>query len=82
MLFNNLSKKTQKGLFQWIKDNNLEDKLYLDIASYEEWAWIWFCLRESEDRPEWFPKGKWSVLQHIEDKKNEEARNFQKKQGE
>ena len=24
----------------------------------EPWAWVWFQLRESEDRPEWFPHGK------------------------
>jgi hypothetical protein len=30
------------------------------------WVWITFQLRVAEDRPEWFPKGKFATIQVIE----------------
>jgi hypothetical protein len=43
-------------------------------SSPEKWAWLWMQLREAEDKPEWFPKGKWATLQIIEQILVEEAR--------
>jgi len=37
----------------------------LDVSAPENWAWIFFELRQATDRPEWFPHGKWATIQHI-----------------
>lgn len=70
-----LSSETQEGLRLWAKWQHDDDMLFDDMASIPEiWAWIWFQLRAAEDRPEWFPRGKWAVLQLIETYLDEEAR--------
>ncbi len=69
-----LSQEAQDGLRLWaaqVHDNQL---LFDDIGSLpEHWAWVWFQLRVSKDKPEWFPKGKWATIQTIEAVLNEEA---------
>lgn len=70
-----LSMQAQAGL-RCFCDCVFGDELMADsIASLpENWAWLWMRLREAEDKPEWFPKGKWATLQVIEQILVEEAR--------
>jgi len=37
------------------------------VETPERMAWVFLVLRKLEDRPEWFPRGKWATIQHIED---------------
>lgn len=69
-----LSTQAQEGLRRFCAAVH-DDELMLDaIASLpEQWAWIWFQLREAEDRLEWFPKGKWATIQVIEETLRKEA---------
>ena len=39
-------------------------------------AWLVLLLKECEDRPEWFPKGKWATIQHIEGQINEAVKAY------
>jgi len=59
------------GLSVWCEalDGGLDDRLR--DCTPENWAWIWFQLRRAADRLEWFPRGKWATLQHIERLLNE-----------
>ena len=61
------SEADQLGLRNWA-EQQYGDRLALDgINSIPAaWAWLWFVLREAEDRAEWFPYGKSRVLQVIE----------------
>ena len=38
----------------------------LDNSTLENWAWIYFQLKEMPDMPDYFPRGKWATIQHIE----------------
>lgn len=40
----------------------------------ERMAWAVLILRELEDRPAWFPKGKWATIQAIEAQLVEQAK--------
>ena len=62
-----LSEADQMGLRNW-SEQQYGDRMALDgIHSIPAaWAWLWFVLREVEDRPEWFPHGKSAILQVIE----------------
>mgnify|MGYP003661852163 FL=1 len=42
------------------------DEMVFDGITPKDWAWFLFQLRRAEDKPEWFPKGKWATLQVIE----------------
>ena len=42
------------------------DQDFCRIESPERMAWIVWLLRRLEDRPEWFPRGKWATVQEIE----------------
>jgi hypothetical protein len=33
----------------------------------ERMAWVVLILRRLDDRPEWFPRGKWATIQSIDD---------------
>ena len=69
-----LSQETQTGLRLWAKAVHDDELLFDAIASVpEQWAWVFLQLRESEDRPEWFPKGKWATIQVIEQQLADEA---------
>lgn len=72
MPLNRLSPPTRDGLQKWALDVHKDERLFDNIAC--PWAWIWFQLRESEDRPDWFPGGKWWTLQRIEEVISQEAR--------
>jgi hypothetical protein len=65
--------EAQEGLRRWA-ENVLLDELALDGIATEHWAWILFLLKETVDDPDWFPKGKWATLQHLETKLLAEAR--------
>jgi hypothetical protein len=52
----------------------LLDELALDGISTERWAWILLLLKESQDQPDWFPKGKWATIQFLETQLIHEAR--------
>ncbi len=67
MKLNRFSQLTQDALRRWSMDM-FNDELMLDdiFGLPEHWAWVWFLLRESEDRPEWFPHGKSATLQILE----------------
>ena len=68
MKIEKLSQETQDGMIRWAREVHDDELLFDDNASAPEfWAWTWFQLREAEDRPEWFPKGKWATLQVIEE---------------
>lgn len=32
----------------------------------ERMAWVALVLKKQEDKPEWFPRGKWATIQEIE----------------
>ena len=75
MKLSRLSPEAQAGLVRWATHHFQDDLLWDGIGSSpEHWAWLWFQLRVSEDNPEWFPKGKWATLQHIQTLLEEEAR--------
>jgi len=68
-----LSPEAQDGLRKWAAFQH-DDLLFDAISSVpQERAWIWFQLCAAEDRPEWFPKGKWATIQHIATILDEEA---------
>jgi hypothetical protein len=75
MKIDDLLPQTQDGLRQWARDVQGNAMAWDDTASApERWAWFWFQLRKSENRPEWFPTGKWATLQRIREMLGEEAR--------
>lgn len=37
------------------------------VEPAERMAWIVRVMRVLPDKPEWFPKGKWATIQHIEE---------------
>ena len=75
MKLEDLLPRTQDGLFKWAQFEHGDDMFFDGIGSIpEQWAWVWFQLRAAEDRPEWFPSGKWATLQAIEAFLDEEAR--------
>ncbi|MDR5729689.1 MAG: hypothetical protein RB191_19915 [Terriglobia bacterium] len=41
------------------------------VETAERMAWLVLLLKKCEDRPEWFPRGKWATIQHIESQLNE-----------
>jgi hypothetical protein len=67
MRLSTLSDPDQRGLRKWA-EHQYGDALALDGIDTipAAWAWIWFVLREAEDRPEWFPHGKVAILEAIE----------------
>lgn len=74
MQIEDLSQATQEGLRAWGVWQHNDALLFEGISNWpEEWAWIVIQLRLAEDRPAWFPKGKWSVIQVIEERLNQEA---------
>ena len=36
------------------------------VENASRMAWLVLLLKKCEDRPEWFPRGKWATIQHIE----------------
>lgn len=77
MKLENLSIAAQDGLRRLGKEWENDELLFDALASnHESWAWWYFRLREMEDRPEWFPKGKWATLQAIEQLLTKEAKQF------
>lgn len=36
------------------------------VETAERMAWLVLLLKSREDLPEWFPRGKWATIQHIE----------------
>lgn len=72
-------KKTRDGIAKFCEDTQNEQLarregglLYDQDA--KEMAWLWFKLRVAEDKPEWFPSGKWATLQHMSDFLEQEAK--------
>jgi hypothetical protein len=62
-----LSAETQAGLRLWAAERRGDELLFDAISGNPvEWAWISFQLRVAEDKPEWFPKGKFAIIQTIE----------------
>ena len=56
--------KTVAGLRRLLEDHDGHDeRLHGDLGS---WAFLFFQLRDAEDKPEWFPSGKWATIQHLE----------------
>lgn len=69
-----LSAAAQIGLRSWALAVHHDELMFDGIGSSpEHWAWIFFQLRETEDRPEWFPKGKWATVQFLESRLAGEA---------
>jgi len=67
MKIGQLSDAAQDGLRLWAEFQHGDGLLFDDIGSSpQEWAWICVQLRVAEDRPEWFPKGRWATIQVIE----------------
>jgi hypothetical protein len=61
------SQETQAGLHRWAHDMWGADLALIgNNDSILAWGWLYFLLRESTDRPEWFPKGKWAIVQILE----------------
>jgi hypothetical protein len=67
MKLEKLSISTQDGLRLWAKFQH-DDEMFFDGigSSPTEWAWVLIQLKVTEDRPEWFPRGKSATLQVIE----------------
>lgn len=63
--FTDLSCESRWGIEQLTDGIKLFDGN--SYTSPEQAAWLWFLLRASEDKPEWFPKGKWAVIQRLEE---------------
>jgi hypothetical protein len=40
---------------------------FFGLETPERMAWVVLILRELDDRPEWFPRGKWATIQWIEE---------------
>jgi hypothetical protein len=74
MKLSDLTPVAQDGLRQWAEA--MGDGLWLeDLPTVaDSWSWVCFLLREAQDRPEWFPHGKWATIQRIESLLLEEAR--------
>jgi hypothetical protein len=68
--------ETKQGLDRFIisLDGGLGFSWQANAYPWPFWARYWFMLREAEDRPEWFPSGKWATLQAIESVLCQEAR--------
>jgi hypothetical protein len=67
LIFKTLSEETQEGIRQFYKDTyGDEDEVGKVCTRPDHWSWLWFLLRQAEDKPEWFPKGKSATLQIIE----------------
>jgi len=64
-----------EGLRRFFVDTE-NDELAIDAisGSPEHWAWLWFRLREADEKPEWFPRGKYGTLKFIEELLTLEAR--------
>jgi hypothetical protein len=66
MTLDEFSSETQTGLSNWAIAEHSDGLLFESIGSDPApWAWIYFQLSAAEDRPEWFPKGKWATLQFL-----------------
>ena len=52
--------KTQEGIWRFIEDSGMSP------GGLGSWKAFIAHLREAEDRPEWFPSGKWATIQRIE----------------
>lgn len=65
-----LKPKTIAGIDRFCLDNNCEDL----VLTPEGYAWLWFKMRVSEDKEEWFPGGKWATLQKMCDLLEAQAR--------
>jgi hypothetical protein len=69
-----LSREAQHGLSLWANHAHRDELLFDDNASAPEfWSWICYQLQASQDRPEWFPKGKSATIQAIQSRLLEEA---------
>ena len=55
----------RNGLLAFVRDRDGHEHR-LESGDPQVWAFLFFQLREAEDRPEWFPKGKWSTIQKLE----------------
>jgi hypothetical protein len=73
MKIGDFSGATQTGLRLWAYEVLNDDMAFDHITTPESWAWIYFLLRASPDRPEWFPKGYSATLQVIEARLLKEA---------
>lgn len=74
MKMERFSPQTQDGLRLWCQEaHGVEPSWLNNLKSPDDWAWLYFLLKASEDRVEWFPRGKWATLQHLESILLEEA---------
>lgn len=55
-----MSKSAAQGIA-----NALDQDVY-EVETVERMAWLVLLLKKCEDRPEWFPRGKWATIQSIE----------------
>ncbi len=72
-----LSADSQTGLRNWAEHQGAEDLLLSSLA--QSWAWICWQLRVAEDRPEWFPRGKFATILVIEKWLYDEAESERRK---
>ena len=75
MKIDKLSPEARDGLLGWAIFQHADELLFDSIGSLPtEWAWVLIQLKVADDKPEWFPRGKWATLQAIEQFLLEEAR--------
>lgn len=75
MKLDQLSAQAADGLIAWAKFQHGDELFFDGIGSLPaEWSWVVWQLKVAEDRPAWFPKGKWATIQHIEMSLYETAR--------
>lgn len=63
MTIEKLSMDAQEGLRRWATARGDEMAFDANAGVPAFWAWTCFLLRETEDLPLWFPKGKFAVIQ-------------------
>ncbi len=74
MKIDRLNSLAQQGIRNFCRDIHGDEMIPDAISSLpEQWAWLWFQLREAEDKLDWFPKGKYATLQYIESHLIDEA---------
>lgn len=71
MMWMDFLPKTFVGVRTFCEENHCVE---LMDGSMEGFAWLWFLLRVADDKPEWFPSGKWATLIRMSDRLEAAAR--------
>ena len=64
ILESDFNRQTIYGLRNFLQDHDGHDSRL--NAPVESWAFLYFQLREAEDKGTYFPSGKWATIQRLE----------------